>query len=92
MTFKLKKMRKAKLRDIERRAVTDSISPNPLSDVYKAIAQAALEYGVRQVMKWGDKKCDEHPYRSTLRSEEYNRKRHRCPECWQSLNKLGVPE
>ncbi len=92
MTFELKKMGKAKLRDIERRAVTDSISPNPLSDIYEVVAQAAQLDGASQVREWGDEKCDEHPYRSTLRSEEYNRKRHRCPECWQSLNKLGVPE
>ena len=81
MTFKLKKMGKAKLRDIERRAVTDSISPNSLSDIYEAIAQAAQLDGARQVVEWGDSDC---PHVS------HSRGKHWCGECWQSLNKLEV--
>ena len=47
----------------------------------KVVAQAQL----KNVVKWGDEDCFQHPYESDLPEEEYNRKRHRCPDCWQSL-------
>ena len=40
---------------------------------------------LKKVVKWGEGECFSHPYTSKLKVEEYNRKRHRCPECWQSL-------
>ena len=86
MTFKLKKMGKAKLRDIERRVVADSISPNPLSDIYEAVAQAARLDGARQVVRWGDGRC---PHTDPLLTY-YERRT--CGECWKSLLKeLEVP-
>lgn len=42
----------------------------------------------REVMEWGNEECYEHPYTSHLKGEEYNRKRHRCPECWQAQLKV----
>ena len=47
----------------------------------EAIAKAQL----KKVVEWGEEECFEHPYKSNIKSEEYNRKRHRCFECWQSL-------
>ncbi len=47
------------------------------------IAKAQL----KAVMEWGNGECLEHPYRSRDKGEAYNRKKHRCPECWQSLLK-----
>ena len=40
---------------------------------------------LKEMVDWGEEECFEHPYTSKLKSEEYNRKRHRCPKCWQSL-------
>lgn len=54
--------------------------------IYEAGADAMLE-GLRKVVDWGESECFEHPYNSDLPEEEYNRKRHRCIECWQSLLK-----
>ncbi len=42
----------------------------------------------REVVEWGNEECYEHPYTSHLKGEEYNRKRHRCPECWQAQLKV----
>ena len=42
---------------------------------------------VKKVGEWGNEECFEHPYNSDLPEEEYNRKRHRCSECWQALLK-----
>ena len=49
----------------------------------KLFARAQL----KKVVAWGEEECFEHPYESELPEEEYNRKRHRCPECLQSLKK-----
>lgn len=40
---------------------------------------------LKKIGEWGEEECFEHPYKSNDPKEEYNRKRHRCPECWQSL-------
>ena len=47
------------------------------------VARAQL----RRIMEWGKAECFEHPYDSDLPEEEYNRKRNRCPECWETLEK-----
>ena len=52
-------------------------------DSDRAIAKEQL----KQVVEWGNEDCHEHSYRSKLKREEYNRKRHRCFECWQDLLK-----
>ena len=46
-----------------------------------------LKAQLKKVVEWGDEECFKHPFTSDLKEEEYNRKRHRCPECWQSLLK-----
>lgn len=50
-------------------------------------AEALLNKALKCVGRWGNEDCFEHPYTSELPSEEFNRKRHRCPECWESLLK-----
>lgn len=40
--------------------------------------------GIREVVEWGNVECYEHPYDSDVPGEEYNRKHHRCLECWQA--------
>ena len=43
---------------------------------------------VKKVGEWGNEECFEHPYNNSNQpEEEYNRKRHRCPKCWQTLLK-----
>jgi len=51
----------------------------------KAVARAQHQQDLKDFVEWGEKDCDEHPYSSRLKSEEFNRKRHRCFECWESL-------
>lgn len=50
------------------------------------------EKRVREIRKdfieWGNEECFEHPYSSRAKGEAYNRKRHRCPECFESLKQL----
>ncbi len=52
-----------------------------VGNLCKAIKKAQL----KKVGDWGNEECFDHPFKSRLKSEEYNRKRHRCPECWQIL-------
>jgi len=47
--------------------------------------KAKLEDTIKQIVEWGDEDCFKHPYSSRAKGEAYNRKHHRCPECWQGL-------
>ncbi len=53
-----------------------------VSDI-REVAKAQL----KKVVEWLHEECFDHPYESELPSEEYNRKRYRCFECWQALLK-----
>uniref|UniRef100_A0A6M3INN8 Uncharacterized protein n=1 Tax=viral metagenome TaxID=1070528 RepID=A0A6M3INN8_9ZZZZ len=52
------------------------------------IAKAQHEKDLKDLIEWGNEECFEHPYSSRAKGEAYNRKRHRCPECWESLKRL----
>ena len=56
-----------------------------LAFALSSIPQRVAEAQLKKVYEWGNEDCFDHPYRSRIKSEEYNRKKHRCPECWQSL-------
>jgi len=51
----------------------------------------AIPIVVEEIKMELEEECFEHPYDSDLPTEEYNRKRHRCPECWQTFfKKRGI--
>ena len=58
------------------------------SRVYSRGTKAQYQLCIKDVYEWGNEECFEHPYSSRTKGEGYNRKRHRCPECWQSLKQL----
>ena len=49
--------------------------------------KAGTKAQAKKIYEWGDEDCEKHPYTSRSKGEAYNRKRHRCPECWQELLK-----
>ena len=55
-----------------------------VKDVIMETANATRE----DVYKWGNEECFEHPYTSDEPDEEFNRKRHRCPECWEEFTEV----
>ncbi len=59
----------------------------PMTDISRGANRAIIQAQLKQVVEWGNEECFEHPYDSELPEEEYNRKRHRCPACWQTLKK-----
>ena len=63
---------------IEGKGIFEQIIPDQ-----RKVTKAQL----KKVVEWGDEECFKHPFPSDLMEEEYNRKRHRCPECSQSLLK-----
>ena len=55
-------------------------------EIYLVKADQIIPLVRADIAKWGNEECFEHPYNSKLKHEEYNRKRHRCPECWKSIS------
>ncbi len=80
MAFKLKKMTKKEI------LLAQGLSGNYECWSYDyLLAQAAQLDAIRQVREWGIEQCQEHYTGGGVCSKR------ECPECWQSLNKLGVP-
>ncbi len=52
---------------------------------HRKIARKAEQGTLRQIVEWLEEECIEHPFWSALKEEEYNRKKHRCPTCIESL-------
>jgi len=50
--------------------------------------KAQQHQDIKDFVEWGNEECFEHPYSSKAKGEAYNRKRHRCPECWVTLKGL----
>ncbi len=71
----------------------DALKANPHWEVdaiglFGVIAKAQHQQDIEDFIEWGEEECFDHPYSSRAKGEAYNRKRHRCPECWQALKQL----
>ena len=62
-----------------------ALSKQGYTDEVHAELEVVAEAQLKKVMEWGNEDCEEHPYTSRSKGEAYNRKHHRCPECWQGL-------
>ena len=52
---------------------------------YDHLIEQAVAAEREGIFKWGNEECFEHPYSSRAKGEQFNRKHHRCPDCWQTL-------